>query len=210
MTATNEELVEELVREGWVKTERVKKAFLKVDRGRFVPAESQGQAYVNHALPIGFGQTISQPLVVALTTEALDVGEGHKVLDVGCGSGYQTALLAELAGSKGRVYAVDRVPELVEGAKTRLAGKRNVEWVVGDGSLGLPGKAPFDRVVVTAACPSAPPALLEQLREGGKLVAPVGSRWHQDLVLVEKVRGEALTRSLLPVVFVPLVGEQGF
>lgn len=197
-------------REGWIKSARVKKAFLRVDRGLFVPRQLGREAYANHALPIGFGQTISQPLVVALTTEALDVRQGHTVLDVGCGSGYQTALLAELAGSKGRVFAVDRVPELVEGARARLGGKSNVEWVVGDGSLGLPDKAPFDRVVVTAACPRVPPALFEQLKDGGKLVAPVGSRWHQDLLLVEKSGGEALTRSLLPVVFVPLVGEQGF
>ena len=206
---SNESLVKELVREGWIKSPAVKEAFLRVDRRNFVTTQLKKRAYENIPLPIGFGQTISQPLVVALTTEALGLKKGEKVLDVGGGSGYQAAIASSIV-RPGKVYCVERVPQLTEFARENLKKFDNVAVHTGDGTLGWVGKAPFDAITVAAACPQFPPALVEQLREGGRIVAPVGSRRYQKLVLGVKKGGKLKALDLLPVVFVPLVGEQGF
>ena len=182
----------------------VRAAMGKVERHRLVPAEERHAAYQNRPLSIGSGQTISQPYIVALSTDLLNIGPDSIVLDVGTGSGYQAAVLAELAR---RVYSLDVVAPLVEKARVGLAdlGYRNIEIRLGDGYAGWPEKAPFDAIVVAATAPHIPPALVAQLKPGGRMVIPVGD-WRQDLKLVtRRADGGYDERDVLPVRFVPLV-----
>ena len=185
---------------------RVRAALGKVERHRFVPAGQEGFAYRNHPLPIGKGQTISQPYIVALSTELIAPAQDHVVLEIGTGSGYQAALLAEVVA---RVYSIEIIESLGKEAEARLKalGYGNVEVRIGDGYRGWPEKAPFDAIIVTAAAPQIPPALIEQLKPGGKMVVPVGaSAGGQELLLVEKRADRSVrTRNILPVRFVPLV-----
>ncbi|HKW54430.1 MAG TPA: protein-L-isoaspartate(D-aspartate) O-methyltransferase [Stellaceae bacterium] len=184
---------------------RVLGALERVPREIFVPAAFKDQAYENVALPIGHGQTISQPLVVALMTEALEVGERHKVLEIGTGSGYQTAVLARLCR---RVFSIERHRALLKEAEKRFAELRlhNVTSRFGDGTKGWPEQAPFDRIIVTAAAPELPGKLLGSLAEGGVLVAPVGEeRRDQRLIRIRRKGGTSITEELGPVRFVPLV-----
>jgi len=208
-----ETLVSLLESRGFIRTRGVKEAFLKVPREKFVLPEYREHAYSDDALPLLAGQTISQPSVIAVMTEALDVRNGQKVLEVGCGSGYQAALLAEL-DPDGKVYSVEVVPELARFASENLkkAGYSQVKVIVADGSEGLAEKAPFDRIIVTAACPNVPEPLISQLKTGGVLVAPVGARHYQDLMRLKKKKdGSVLVESLgFPVVFVPLKGKHGW
>ena len=202
-------MVEQDLRARGIRDPRVLEAFLKVPRERFVPARERMHAYADRPLPIGFGQTISQPYMVAIMLEALQLSGREKVLEIGTGSGYQTALLAELARE---VYTVDIIPELVDQARWVLKdlGYRNVRFRVGDGGEGWPEHAPFDRILVSAAMPEVPPPLLDQLADGGILVGPVGDLMEQDLVRLRR-RGEAFTReSLGRCAFVPLRGKWGF
>lgn len=182
-------------------------AMEKVERHRFVPAELAGQAYHNRPLPIGHGQTISQPYIVALMTELMKVEPGDRVLEIGTGSGYQAAVLAELAGA---VFSIEIIAPLGRQAGERLAalGYRNVTAKVGDGYYGWPDAAPFDAIMVTAAASHVPPPLLQQLKPGGRMVIPLGSRFAvQSLMLVEKDQdGTVSNRQILPVRFVPLTG----
>jgi protein-L-isoaspartate(D-aspartate) O-methyltransferase len=192
-----------------VRDERVLEAMAKVPRELFVPAELSAHAYEDEALPIGEGQTISQPYMVARICEALALSGRQRVLDVGTGSGYQAAVLAELAGE---VHTIERIPELAAWARENLraAGYDNVRVHVGDGTLGDPEHAPFDAIAVAAAAPEPPPSLYDQLRPNGRLVVPVGSRRGQDLqVVVRSPEGPAVV-STVPCRFVPLVGEEGF
>lgn len=184
-------------------------AMRKVPRHLFVPAEYQEAAYDDRPLPIGFGQTISQPYMVALMTEALCLNGDEKVLEVGTGSGYQAAILAEIVD---HVVTIERIPELATRAAEilRNLGYTNVEVVVGDGSRGYPPRAPYDAIIVTAGAPRIPDALVEQLAEGGVLVIPVGSGFHQTLTRVTKIQGQITTEHLEGCVFVPLVGECGW
>lgn len=202
------ELVEELRQKG-IADPRVLAALGKIPRHLFVLPEHLPWAYDDRPLPIGFGQTISQPYIVALSTEALALSPEDKVLEVGTGSGYQTAVLAELAKE---VFTVERIPELSWEAQERLRrlGYKNVHFRVGDGTKGWPEEAPFPAILVTAAAPRVPPSLLEQLSEGGRLVIPVGGRFQQDLWLVRKRRGKPVYEHLCPVSFVPLIGEEGW
>ena len=185
---------------------RVMGAIGRVERHRLVPPAQVPLAYRNHPLPIGGGQTISQPYIVALSTELVDPQPHHVVLDIGTGSGYQAAVLAELAG---RVYSVEIIESLGLEARERLAalGYRNIEIRIGDGNAGWEDKGPFDAIVVAAAAPRIPPALVAQLKPGGRMVIPVGRHLEaQDLMLVEKrADGSVAARSVLPVRFVPLV-----
>jgi protein-L-isoaspartate(D-aspartate) O-methyltransferase len=185
---------------------RVLDAFRRVPRHAFVPESQQAEAYEDHPVPIGHGQTISQPYIVAFMTEALGLHGGETVLEVGTGCGYQSAILAEIAG---RVYTVEIVPSLAAEAEARLArlGYSNVTTRVGDGYAGWPEAAPFDAIVVTAAAPRIPEPLLAQLRDGGRLVIPIGAdSLDQELRLVV-CRGDGFEeRRLLPVRFVPMTG----
>ena len=192
-----------------VRDERVLRAMAVVPRDTFVPAHLRHRAYADEALPIEHGQTISQPLMVGLMTELLDPDAGDLVLDIGTGSGYQAAVLAEMGC---RVLGIERVPELAAAARERLAGLGYdaVEIRVGDGTLGAPEEAPWSRILVAAAAPDVPGALTEQLADGGRLVIPVGGRWEQDLLLVERDGPRLRTTNYGGCVFVPLVGEGGY
>ena len=179
-----------------------------VPRHAFVPEDVRAEAYADRPLPIGYGQTISQPLIVGLMTDLLDVDQDDVVLEVGTGSAYQAAVLSPLAS---RVYSIEIVPELGETARERLAelDYANVETRVGDGYYGWPEAGPFDAIAVTAAASHIPPPLIDQLKPGGRMVIPVGSAFfNQQLMLVEKqTDGRITTRQLLPVRFVPLTGR---
>jgi protein-L-isoaspartate(D-aspartate) O-methyltransferase len=203
------EMVERQLRRRGIADERVLAAMARVPRELFVPESLRSHAYDDGALPIGHGQTISQPFVVATICALLDLRGAERVLDVGTGSGYQAAVMAELAAE---VVTIERIPQLAEQARTRLrsAGYEAVEVRVGDGSLGVPERAPFDAIAVAAAAPNVPPALYEQLVEGGRLVLPRGSRRGQDLTLVVRTRGGAAEHRSIPCRFVPLVGDEGF
>jgi len=202
-------MVEHQLRRRGIADERVLAAMARVPRELFVPESLREHAYEDGALPIGHGQTISQPYMVATICELMELEGPERVLDVGTGSGYQAAVLAELAA---HVVTIERIPELAAGARRSLAeaGYGNVEVRVGDGSLGVPDRAPFDAIAVAAAAPSIPTALYEQLVEGGRLVLPRGSRWGQDLVLVVRTPAGPMERASVPCRFVPLVGDEGF
>jgi protein-L-isoaspartate(D-aspartate) O-methyltransferase len=204
-----QKMVERQLRGRDIRDERVLEAMASVPRELFVLAEEQRRAYRDAALPIGHGQTISQPYMVARIAEALAVRPGELVLDVGTGSGYQAAVLAELGAD---VVTIERIPELAEQARANLAaaGYPQVEVRVGDGTLGLPDRAPFDAIAVAAAAPAFPETLYEQLRPRGRLVVPVGGQRAQRLeVIVRSPEGPAVVHSV-PCRFVPLVGEEGF
>jgi protein-L-isoaspartate(D-aspartate) O-methyltransferase len=189
--------------------ERVLQAMGRVPRREFVPQDYRDQAYEDHPIPIGEGQTISQPYIVALTLEALALQPSDRVLEIGTGTGYQTALLAELTQ---HVYSVERHQTLARKAEVTLArlGYSNVAILVGDGSTGLPAEAPFDAIAVSAASPRIPASLFEQLRDGGRMVLPIGPSQAQDLQLVRKNEGRPIVTSLGACAFVPLIGAQGF
>jgi protein-L-isoaspartate(D-aspartate) O-methyltransferase len=184
-------------------------AMKKVPRHKFMPEELESSAYEDNALPIGEGQTISQPYMVAIMTEKLGLKGREKILEIGTGSGYQAAVLAEIAK---KVYTIEYVPSLAEKAKKKFddLGYKNIEVIVGDGTLGLPEKAPFNGIMVTAGAPSIPKTLTDQLAEGGRLVIPVGERFMQILTIVTK-RGRKLDiEESIACVFVPLVGKYGW
>ena len=202
-------MVERQLRRRGITDERVLAAMERVPRELFVPEKLRAYAYEDGALPIGQRQTISQPFVVATICSLLTLEGDEHVLDVGTGSGYQAAVLAELAAD---VVTIERIPELAEAAERALteAGYANVEVRIGDGSLGEPKRAPFGAIAVAAAAPSVPPALYEQLAEGGRVVVPRGTRWGQDLVLVVRTHAGPVERTSIPVRFVPLLGDEGF
>ncbi|MBP1694176.1 MAG: pcm [Chloroflexi bacterium] len=207
--AVRQRMVEEQLLERDIRDARVLQAMRDVPRHRFVQPEHATYAYADGPLPIGLGQTISQPYIVALMTQLLRLTGKEKVLEIGTGSGYQAAVLASLARE---VHTVERYPELANRATRILAelGYNNITVHIGDGSLGLPGLAPFDAIMVTAAAPRAPQALLDQLEPTGKLVIPVGGRGAQYLEVWEKQADEWNCETVLPVAFVPLVGQFGW
>ncbi|MBN1942343.1 MAG: protein-L-isoaspartate(D-aspartate) O-methyltransferase [Phycisphaerae bacterium] len=207
--ARRRDMIERHLRARGIRDPRVCQAFDRVPREAFLDEKHRAEAYADSPLPIGCGQTISQPYVVALTLQELSVQPEHRVLDVGSGSGYQTALLSYLAAE---VHAVERIETLASRAMETLKrlGVTNATVHIGDGSLGLPAFAPFDRIVCGAGAPDIPNAWIEQLADGGRIVAPVGPRDVQTLLRVEK-HGEHLRRvDLGGVRFVPLIGEQGW
>jgi protein-L-isoaspartate(D-aspartate) O-methyltransferase len=198
------------LRRGGIRDQRVLEAMASVPRELFVSAAQQGEAYADRALAIDCGQTISQPLIVATVVQALEVGAGDRVLDVGSGSGYQAAVLAACGA---RVFGIERVPELAAAARQRLADAGfNVDIRVGDGSQGLPEEAPFDAIAVAATAPWLPPALPRQLREGGRLVIPLHREGEamDELVRLRLSAGRWVTDSLGPCRFVPLIGEDAY
>jgi protein-L-isoaspartate(D-aspartate) O-methyltransferase len=199
-----ERMVATQLRARGIRDERVLAAMTRVPRHEFVPSEFRLQAYEDHPLPIGQDQTISQPYMVALMLEYLAVEPENTVLEIGTGSGYQSALLAELAK---RVYTIERHPALANFAAADLIrlGYSNVTVLVRDGSHGLPEHAPYERIIVSAAAPRVPPALLAQLSEGGRLILPVGSEHAQELQLIRKKNGVPFATSLEGCRFVPLI-----
>lgn len=183
-------------------------AFKTVPRENFVLKEYKTQAYEDIALPILAGQTISQPTTVAIMTEALEVKEGQKILEIGTGSGYQAAILSRLVKDQGKIFTTEIIEELVAFAKKNLKTYKNVKVIHSDGSIGLKQKAPFDRIIVTAACPKIPNELTNQLKKDGILVAPVGGRFSQKLIKYQKKDNK--TEILGDFIFVPLTGKKGF
>lgn len=202
-------MVEHQLRGRGIRDERVLQAMLAIPRERFVPNSQQPYAYEDRALPIGHGQTISQPYMVAFMLQWLAVEPSHKVLEVGAGSGYQAALLGQLAQE---VYAVEIVPALAEAAAATIAGLgyNNVHIITGDGSVGYPPAAPYDRIIVAAAAPELPGPLLDQLVQGGRLVAPVGGRAFQECVAATRKNGGIITERGIGCTFVPLRGRHGW
>ncbi|MEM4264966.1 MAG: protein-L-isoaspartate O-methyltransferase [Thermoplasmata archaeon] len=206
-------LVGNLISAGYVRSERVKNAMLKVPRELFVTEDLVPEAYVDTPLPIGQGQTISAPHMVAIMLEEQELKPGQKVLEVGTGSGYHAALAAELVRPDGRVYTIERIGELVAFAKrniSRAGYSDSVEVIEGDGSKGLPEKAPFDRIFVACGAPDVPEPLLDQLAEGGIMLVPVGGRYYQELIKVRKKKGGIIRESRGGCIFVPLIGEYGY
>lgn len=204
MQKRKEALISGLIAEGALRTPAVIEAFRSVPRENFVLPQYREYAYANDALPLIAGQTISQPYTVAVMTEALQPHSGQRILEIGAGSGYQAAILAEIVGHSGKIITIERLPELVDYAKERLKGRSNVSVILGDGSLGFAQQAPYDRIIVTASAPGVPEPLLAQLRSGGRMVIPVGDA----LFLVEKKK-IITTTYLGAFVFVPLIGEHG-
>ncbi|HEV8358947.1 MAG TPA: protein-L-isoaspartate(D-aspartate) O-methyltransferase [Candidatus Thermoplasmatota archaeon] len=208
-----ERMVQGLLQQGTIRSPRVADAMRRVPRHLFLPAD-EARAYDDRPLAIGEGQTISAPHMVGIMAEALQAQPGMAVLEVGAGSGYHAAIVAELVAPGGKVWSVERFADLAAQARANLQhagfGEDRVEIVVGDGSVGLQEHAPYDRAYVTCAAPSVPPPILEQLRAGGRALVPVGDRWGQELMLVEKEDDRTFTRGLGGCVFVPLVGKYGF
>ena len=207
---SREQLVNRLMREGYIKSDNVKKAFLAVPRENFVPEPLKMQAYVDRPLEIGNGQTISAPHMVAIMCEALDVYKEQKILEIGAGSGYHAAIVSQIVGKTGHVYTIERFEDLAKRAQETLkhAGITNVTVEVGDGSEGLKTYEPYDRIYVTCAAPSVPQPLIDQLKDFGKLLIPVGSMYCE-LQLIEKKGKEIQIKELGGCVFVPLVGKYG-
>jgi len=202
-------MVELQLRSRGIRDERVLGAIERVPRHEFVPESLRADAYADMPLPIGSGQTISQPYIVAAMLEALQLRQEDRVLEIGTGSGYMTALLAELAAE---VISMERHRDLAERARAILLqlGYRNVQIIVADGSLGYPPTAPYDCIIASAAAPNIPPALVEQLSEGGEMVIPVGPPHAQQLQLVRKISGKAVITPLDPCRFVPMIGESAY
>lgn len=194
-----------------VTDKKVIEAFLKVPREFFVLSGFEKEAYADVPLPIHAEQTISQPTTVAIMLEALELKEGMKVLEIGAGSGYNAALIATIVGKEGKVYTMEFVKELADFAQKNLkrAGINNAVVVHGDGSKGFERRAPYDRIIVTAAAPSIPEALAKQLKEGGIIVIPVGDAYMQHVVKARKVKGKLETQDLGEFIFVPLKGKYG-
>jgi protein-L-isoaspartate(D-aspartate) O-methyltransferase len=202
-------MVETQLRARGIRDERVLAAMSHVPRHEFVAVDYRDQVYEDHPIPIGEGQTISQPYIVAIMLQALALNSSDVVLEVGTGSGYLTALLADLTR---QVYSVERHASLARTAQATLdrLGYTNVEVLVGDGGNGFPDRAPFDAIVVSAAAPQIPPPLFEQLREGGRLIVPVGPPQAQELRLVRKHGGKPVLSSMEGCRFVPLIGSEGY
>jgi len=202
-------MVEEQIKNRGITDERILAAMEEIPRHEFVEEGLKGVAYQDGPLPIGMDQTISQPYIVALMTQLLDVSDGHKVLEIGTGSGYQAAVISRLAMS---VISVERIPELYKKAKETLQklGYNNITVVMADGSIGYKEYAPYDRMIVTAASPSVPDELIEQLVSEGKIVIPVGGMYTQQLIVLEKKGDKTIKTESIGVRFVPLLGRKGW
>lgn len=208
----NEKLIEGIKCLDYLKSKNIEAALRKYKREHFVPEGMKHLAYRDFPISIGFNQTISQPSTVVAMTEALEVKKDDKVLEIGTGSGWQAAILSYLVEEKGFVYTIEIIEELAEFAKKNLKklGIKNVEIFEKDGSEGLKEKAPFDKIIVTAACPDVPKPLLDQLKDGGTMVLPIGNLYLQDMFVVKKSKGKIEKKSIGSFMFVPLVGKYGF
>lgn len=209
------ELVRRISEMGYIKTEKVRKAMEKVPREEFLPASNRPYAYVDQPLPIGEGQTISAPHMVAMICEILSLEEGMKVLEIGTGFGYNAAVVAEIIGPTGHLYSIERINSLAETAKDNLKRTgyaENVTVILGDGTKGYPEKMPFDRIYGTASAPKLPEPLEEQLKIDGILLIPVGEhRYMQELIVItRKSEDKYEKKSIGGVAFVPMIGEHGW
>jgi len=205
-----EKMVKEQIMKRGVRDERVLKAMMNVPRHLFIQNGIAPEAgYDDSALPVGNGQTISQPYMVGIMTQLLAIKSEDKVLEIGTGSGYQTAILAELAKT---VITIERIDELSKSAESliRELGHKNVIFLIGDGTIGNNKYSPYQKILVTAASPDIPPSLFSQLEENGKMVIPVGDRWHQRLHIVEKIGGRMRINPSIDCIFVPLIGKEGW
>jgi protein-L-isoaspartate(D-aspartate) O-methyltransferase len=205
-------LVDDLKRRGYVTSKLVEDAMRRVPREEFLPVELREEAYIDSPLPIGEGQTISAPHMVAIMAENLDLKPGLKILEVGTGSGYHAAICADVIAPNGHIYSMERITSLASSAEDNLKRTgyaRLVTVILGDGSKGLPDHAPYDRIFVAAGAPDVPSPLTAQLANGGKLLVPVGSRWYQDLIRVTRKGAKLEKENLGGCIFVPLVGEYG-
>ena len=205
-------MIAEQLQSRGVRDERVLAAMMRIPRERFLPPNVRDRAYEDEAIAIGWGQTISQPYMVAVMSELLAVGPGGRVLEIGTGSGYQAAVLAELVKPAGEVFTVERLPELTASARRVLSelGYDNVRFRVGDGSVGWPEFAPYNAVILTAGGPDVPAALIDQLAPGGRFVGPIGGADRQTLVRWTRRSGEIFKENLFDCRFVPLIGQQGW
>lgn len=204
------QLIDNLIREGYIKSDEVKKAFLKIPREEFVPDYLKNRAYIDSPLEIGQGQTISAPHMVAIMCEVLDIKKNQKILEIGAGSGYHAAVVAHIVGKNGHVYTVERFEKLAKRAQENLqrSGTSNVTVEIGDGSEGFEKYKPYDRIYVTCASPGVPQPLLDQLSDTGKLLIPVGNMFCE-LKLIEKKGKKIFSKNLGGCVFVPLIGKYG-
>ena len=206
-------LVESLKLRGYVTSKAVETAMRRVPREEFLPPEIREDAYVDTPLPIGEGQTISAPHMVAIMVEHFDLKPGLKVLEIGTGSGYHAAVCAEIIAPDGHIYSMERITSLASFAESNLKKtgySKLVTVILGDGTKGLPEQAPFDRIFVAAGAPDVPPPLTDQLADGGRLLIPVGGRWYQDLMRVTRKGKKLETENLGGCIFVPLIGEYGY
>ncbi len=214
MGSEREELVERLITHGYLKSEKVKKAILKIPREEFIPPENRQYAYIDQPVPIGEGQTISAPHMVAIICEKLGLKEGMKILEIGSGFGYNAAVVAEIIGPEGHLYTTERIESLAKTAEKNLkhTGYNNVTVLHIDGTKGYPAEAPYDRIYATASAPKVPEPLKEQLKIGGILLTPIGSdNYFQELVCMLRVsEDEFETHNLGGVAFVPMIGEHGW
>lgn len=204
---SKEELIKQWLREGTVKNPKLIQAFRELEREEFIDGKLKEEAYGDYPLPIGEGQTISQPSTIMIMIEALELKETDEVFEVGTGSGYNAALVAKLAK---KVYTSEIIPELAEFARKNLekAGIKNFEVVEGDGGGGMPGKK-FDKIIITASCPEIPKPLIEQLKENGIIIAPVGPEYGQRMIKAKKIKGKLVEKDLGSFMFVPLRGKYG-
>ncbi len=208
-----EQLIEKLLRRGYIKSERVEKAMRTVPRHEFVPSRVKDRAYVDSPQPIGEGQTISAPHMVAMMVEKLNIEKGQKILEVGGGRGYHAAVISELVGEEGKVYTIEYIEPLAKSAQKRLkrCGYENVRVIHGDGSKGYPEKAPYHRISVACGAPNIPNPMIKQLNIGGKILVPVGNKYFQELVRATKTGDHEIKKENLGGVrFVPLKGKYGF
>ena len=215
MLDERKELVKRLLEYGYIKTENVRQAMEKVPREEFLPEANRSYAYVDQPLPIGKGQTISAPHMVAMICERLELKEGMKVLEIGTGFGYNAAVISEAMGKKGHIYSIERIEYLAKLAEENLKRTgygENVTVIVGDGTLGYEKEAPYDRIYGTASAPYVPEPLKEQLKVGGKLLIPVGEQsYFQDLIcIIKESETKFKEKSLGGVAFVPMIGKYGW
>jgi protein-L-isoaspartate(D-aspartate) O-methyltransferase len=204
-----ESLIDFWIRSGIITNKKVIEAFKKIPREEFVLKEFKDEAYVDQALPLIKGQTISQPTTVMIMTQALEIKPNQKILEIGTGSGYQAALISYLVGEKGKVYTIERIPELVEFAKNNIKKLKikNIKIIEADGSKGYPKARPFDRIIITAACKEIPKGLINQLKNNGILVAPIGPTYSQKMIKLKKKKNKIETTNLGDFVFVPLIED---
>lgn len=197
---------------GTIQDKKLIESFKAIPREKFIPEEYTEEAYGDYPLSIGMGQTISQPTTVMLMTEALKLKEGDKVLEVGAGSGYQAAIISKIIGGKGKVITTEIIPELVEFAKKNIKKLKikNIKIIDYDGSQGYEEEAPYDKIIITAACPEIPKPLIKQLKENGIITAPVGDLFGQQMIKGIKKKGKLETKSLGYFMFVPLKGKHGY